>query len=163
MFYEARDLGAKLLWCKMKGPKRQHWEKSGVEVPGGEIEGQEQLYWFINSNSLIFSSSTRLLSELELVASVEGQPGYRDTSKFSRTLASRPIPSVTASRFWLNAKKGTQKKKFQSVGCISAHLARSGCRGFAPAALAREASPRRDANTERIPRNFEGKKKNLWH
>ena len=63
-------------------------------------------------------------------------------SKFSRTLASRPILSVTASRFWPGAKK-----KSQGVGCISAHLARSGCRGFAPAALAREASPRRDANT----------------
>ena len=83
------------------------------------------------------------------MASVEGQPGYRaTTSKFSRTLASRPIRSVTASRFWPGAKK-----KSQGVGCISAHLARSGCRGFAPAALAREASPRRDANTERKPRN----------
>ena len=71
------------------------------------------------------------------------------TSKFSRTLASRPILSVTASRLRLNAKK----EKARSVGCSSARLARSGCRGFAPAALAREVSPRRDADRERTPRN----------
>ena len=63
------------------------------------------------------------------------------SSKFSRTLASRPILSVTASRL----RPGAKKEKARSVGCSSARLARSGCRGFAPAALAREASPRRDA------------------
>ena len=64
-----------------------------------------QKQWF-------FSSSKRLLSELELMASVEGHPGYRATTHiFSRTLASRPILSVTASRLWPSAKKNVKKKK----------------------------------------------------
>ena len=35
----------------MEVPKRQHREKSGVEVRGGDIEGQEQLYLFRETNS----------------------------------------------------------------------------------------------------------------
>ena len=45
------------------------------------------------------------------MASVEGHPGYRATHIFSRTLASRPIRSVTASRLWPSAKKKEQTKK----------------------------------------------------
>ena len=63
MFYEPPDSAAILLWCKMKGPKRQHWEKSANGVLGEIFEFKNN--YIILEKQIVQQQNTIRLSDLQ--------------------------------------------------------------------------------------------------